>query len=97
MIGSGEGLGLLTDGVMSNIPAVEATGVLQTERGRGMDAQLWLTFLVAATALLIMPGPDWAFMLASGLRGGGVAALRSSGSASATSWWPSWWPRGSDR
>lgn len=35
MIGSGEGQGLLTDGVMSSIPAAEATGVLQAERGRG--------------------------------------------------------------
>lgn len=55
MIGSEEGQGLPTDGVMSNIPAAEATGVLQAERGAAAG---------------------W--------------PLRSSGSASATSWWPSW-------
>lgn len=74
MIDGGEEQGLLTGGVMSSIPAAEAIGALQAEQGRWMDAGLWLTFLVAATALLILPGPDWAFMLASGVRGGGVAA-----------------------
>lgn len=38
-----------------------------------MDAGLRLTFLVAATALLILPGPDWAFMLAAGVRRSGIA------------------------
>lgn len=33
-----------------------------------MDMGLWLAFIAATGALLLLPGPDWAFMLATGAR-----------------------------
>jgi threonine/homoserine/homoserine lactone efflux protein len=33
-----------------------------------LDVTLWLAYIVAAGALLFLPGPDWAFMLANGAR-----------------------------
>lgn len=33
-----------------------------------MDMGLWLAFIAATGALLLLPGPDWAFMLATGTR-----------------------------
>lgn len=33
-----------------------------------MDTGLWLAYAAAAAALLFLPGPDWAFMLATSVR-----------------------------
>lgn len=33
-----------------------------------MDAARWLAYVAVAGALLVLPGPDWAFMIAAGVR-----------------------------
>lgn len=38
-----------------------------------MDPSLWIAFAGAAAALLVLPGPDWAFMIAVGARRGQLA------------------------
>ena len=64
-----------------------------------MAASSVATFWLIAILLIIVPGPDWAFVLSAGLRGGsvavavgglaiGYAAITSVVAAASAPWWP---------